>query len=236
VTTISLSLCFLAGVFSFFSPCVISIVPAYISVLAGKKTSTDPNRSTVGAAVIKGLFFITGFSLIFVLLGLSASMIGGFLVNYKDFLSKIGGLIIIVFGLHLTGVININFLNYDYRINKAINATNYGSVLLMGMLFSIGWSPCIGPILGSILTSIAVSKLSILQGGGYLALYSLGLAIPFVAAAFGVGWVEGILHRYKKVTAYIQVASGVIIIISGVLLFFGIFERLNQLGAFINFG
>ncbi|MBA4313236.1 MAG: cytochrome c biogenesis protein CcdA [Chlorobiaceae bacterium] len=227
--TYSFGIIFLAGVVSFLSPCVLSLVPAYVGYLSGQNVGGEKKASSITYAIVNGFFFVLGFSIIFITLGLSASLMGKFLYVYKEIVIKIGGVIIFIFGLQLTGLINIHFLNYDLRLNTTkFKNRKYITSLLMGIFFSAGWSPCIGPVLGSILTAISVSNLSTSQGAEYLAIYSLGLGIPFIAAAAGVGFFNTLLVRYKKVFATIQILTGVVLLIFGVLLFFGIIERLNQ--------
>jgi cytochrome c-type biogenesis protein len=225
----AIGIVFLAGLVSFLSPCVLSIVPAYISYLTENKNESNEKQTIINRSVINGFFFVSGFSFIFITMGLSASLIGHFLYLYKHVLLKIGGIVIIIFGLQLTGLISIALFNFDYRVNNSIiSKKKIASSFLMGVFFSAGWSPCIGPVLGSILTAVTVNDLSTAQGVLYLAIYSLGLGIPFIGAAMGVGWVNTILLKYKRVTHIIQVISGVLLVIFGILIFFDIISKLNK--------
>lgn len=235
---LSLGFAFLAGLASFLSPCVFSLVPAYIGYLGGRsvaagKAEVQPDKL---ATFFHGIAFVLGFSLIFLTLGLMMSAVGTLLSDVKFWLAKIGGIIVIIFGLHMTGIFRIPFLEYDLRPqNQMDRRRGYLSSFLLGISFSAGWSPCIGPILGGILT-LAINEGSISRGVGLLAIYSSGLSIPFLLAALGIGWVTTILKRFSKVMHYAEIVMGVVMIIVGVLLFLGIFNTLSQFGFFVDFG
>jgi len=236
---LSLGLAFLAGLASFLSPCVFSLVPAYVSYLSGQsiaamKNSQD-NAKKLGTFT-HGIAFVMGFSLVFISLGLTASAIGGALYFLRDYLAKIGGIVVIIFGLHLTGIIRIPFLEYDVRVqSQRRGGRTYLSSFLMGIFFSAGWSPCVGPVLSAILT-MAIQGGSLAEGTKLLSAYSAGLAIPFLIAALGIGWVTKILQRYSKLTHYIEIIMGVILIIVGIMLFLGVLATLNQYGFFVDLG
>ncbi|MDX9849202.1 MAG: cytochrome c biogenesis protein CcdA [Anaerolineaceae bacterium] len=236
---LTLGLAFLAGLASFLSPCVFSLVPAYISYLSGRSIAALKSAETQGfkwEAFSHGLAFVLGFSLVFISLGATASAIGGLLYNLRWLLAKIGGVIVIIFGLHMTGILRIPFLEYDLRIqNKAQKNRTYLSSMLMGVFFSAGWSPCVGPVLGAILT-LAVGGGSIFEGMKLLSAYSAGLAIPFLLAALGIGWVVKVIQKYGKTMRYVEIVMGVILIIIGAMLFFGTLETMNRFGLFIDFG
>ncbi|HZW02713.1 MAG TPA: cytochrome c biogenesis protein CcdA [Anaerolineaceae bacterium] len=235
---VTVGLAFLAGVASFFSPCVFSLVPAYISYLSGRSLAT-PDGSVVTnrfSAVTHGVLFVLGFSIIFIALGVAVSAIGGLLYDLRDILAKIGGAVVILFGLHTTGLLRIPFLEYDLRPQSGMDQNrSYFSSVLMGVFFSAGWSPCVGPTLGAIYT-LVLNGGSISEGVKMLSAYSAGLAIPFIAAAFGIGWVTALLRRYGKVMHYVEIVMGVILIVVGVMLFLGIFELIARYGFFIDFG
>lgn len=237
--SVSIGLAFLAGLASFLSPCVFSLVPAYISYLSGQSIAAlkaNQNASKKLETFSHGLAFVLGFSLIFISLGVTASAIGGLLYSIRDILAKIGGIVVIFFGLHLTGILRIPFLEYDVRAQSSLNkGRNYLSSFLMGIFFSAGWSPCVGPVLSAILT-LAVNGGSIAEGVKLLSAYSAGLAIPFLLAALGIGWVTKILQRYGKAMHYIEIAMGIILIIVGGMLFFGVLEQLNRFGLFVDLG
>ncbi|HVN17085.1 MAG TPA: cytochrome c biogenesis protein CcdA [Anaerolineales bacterium] len=238
ISQITLGLAFLAGLASFLSPCVFSLVPAYVGYLGGRAASGENTPSNRWVTVSHGLAFVLGFSLVFVLLGVAAAAAGQFLYALRDWLAKIGGIVVIIFGLHMIGVFRIPFLEYDTRVSTAPDRRlGYLSSALMGVFFSAGWSPCVGPVLGAILT-LAVNGGSISLGASLLTAYSAGLAVPFLVAAFGIGWVTTILRRYGKVMRYVEIAMGVLLVIVGVMLFAGIFELIAQRAQFfwINFG
>ncbi len=237
--TVTIGLAFLAGLASFLSPCVFSLVPAYISYLSGRSIAAlriDPSKSNKWETFSHGLAFVIGFSVVFILLGVAFSAIGSVLYDLRSWLAKLGGLVVIVFGLHLTGIFRLQFLEYDIRPqSNADRSRSYLSSALMGVFFSAGWSPCVGPVLSAILT-LAINGGSIPEGIKLLSAYSAGLAIPFLFAALGIGWVTKIIQKYGKVMHYVEVGMGVVLIIVGFMLFFGVLERLNQFGFFINFG
>jgi cytochrome c-type biogenesis protein len=230
---LGLGLAFLAGLASFLSPCVFSLVPAYIGYLSGQSVSSaETGESNRWITLGHGFAFVIGFSLIFILLGLGASALGSLLYDLRPWLTKIGGIIVIIFGLHLTGIIRIPFLAYDIR--HQINPDRkwgYLSSALMGVFFSAGWSPCVGPVLGTILT-LSLSGGSIIQGGLLLASYSAGLAIPFLLAATQISLVTTVIRKYGKLMHYVEISMGVLLLGVGTLLFFGRFEQLANLGSF----
>lgn len=235
---VSLGLAFLAGMASFLSPCVFSLVPVYIGYLSGrsvaaKMTNGDEKRLETLA---HGVAFVVGFSLVFISLGVAVSFLGGILYDLRTWLAKIGGVLVIIFGLHMTGVIRLSFLEYDLRPRtREDRSRSYLSSALMGVFFSAGWSPCVGPVLGAILT-LALNGGSVLKGVQLLSAYSAGLAIPFLVAALGIGWVTQILRRYGKVMHWVEVAMGVVLIIVGAMLFLGTFNTLGRFGFFIDLG
>jgi cytochrome c-type biogenesis protein len=230
---IGLGLALLAGLASFLSPCVFSLVPAYISYLGGRTAgiSGETKRSKF-YTFTHGLAFVLGFSLVFIILGIASSALSNLLFNMRGTLSKIGGIVVIIFGIHMVGIIRIPFLEYDTR-RQDLPEQRFGylSSFLLGIFFSAGWSPCVGPILGSILT-ISLAGGSVIQGATLLTAYSIGLAIPFLIAALGIGWVSIIIRRYGKAMRYIEIIMGVILIIVGVMLFLGTFQTLSRFGFF----
>jgi cytochrome c-type biogenesis protein len=235
---VTLPLAFLAGLASFLSPCVFSLVPAYVGYLSGRAVAINPEKikNSRVETLTHGLAFVLGFSIVFILLGVAASALGGLLYNLRDWLAKIGGVVVILFGLHMTGILRIKFLEYDLRPqNTQDQQRSYVSSAILGVFFSAGWSPCVGPVLGAILT-LAARGGNIAQGIQLLTSYSAGLAIPFLVAALGVGWVTTVLRRYQKVLHYIEISMGVILIIVGLMLFLGVFEQLAQFGWFVDFG
>lgn len=239
ISNISVGLAFLAGLASFVSPCVFSLVPAYIGYLGGRSASTSQvldKASNRWLTVSHGLAFVLGFSVVFILLGVATSALSVLLYDLRIWIARVGGIVIVVFGLHMTRIIRIPFLEYDLRPQSQPDRhRGYLSSALMGVFFSAGWSPCVGPVLGAILT-LSLSGGSVYLGVVLLTAYSIGLAIPFLIAAFGVGWVTTILKKYGKVMHYIEIAMGVLLIAIGILLFLGIYERFASIPVWIDFG
>ncbi len=238
IAEITLGLAFLAGLASFLSPCVFSLVPAYIGYLGGRAVGGEVTKSNRFVTFTHGLAFVLGFSVIFITFGVVAAAFGRLLFDLRFLLEKVGGIVVIIFGLHMIGVFRIPFLEYDTRVQQVPDRKwGYLSSALMGVFFSAGWAPCVGPVLGTILT-FAANGGSISTGVSLLSAYSAGLAIPFLVAAFGVGWVSLALRKYGKAMHYIEIVMGIILVILGVLLFAGIFELIAQQGQFFwfNFG
>jgi cytochrome c-type biogenesis protein len=238
IAQVTVGLAFLAGLASFLSPCVFSLVPAYIGYLGGRAAGGEAVGSNRFVTFTHGLAFVLGFSLVFITLGVASSAFGRLLFDLRFVLSKVGGIVVIIFGLHMIGVFRIPFLEYDTRIQQLPDRKwGYLSSVLMGIFFSAGWAPCVGPVLGTILT-LALNGGSVSTGVSLLSAYSAGLAIPFLIAALGVGWVSVTLRKYGKVMHYVEIAMGVVLVILGIMLFAGIFERIAQAGQFfwIDFG
>jgi cytochrome c-type biogenesis protein len=234
---VTLGLAFAAGFLSIFSPCVFSLVPAYIGYLGGRaaggEVSGGGNRWVTFS---HGLAFVLGFSFVFILLGVATSAFGSLLYDLRFILAKVGGIVVVIFGLHMIGVFRIPFLEYDTRVQELPDPKwGYLSSALLGVFFSAGWSPCVGPVLGAILT-LALNGGSVSQGASLLSAYSAGLAIPFLIAALGVGWVTTILRKYGKFMRYMEIFMGVMLVAIGIMLFAGTFERLAQFGFWIDFG
>jgi cytochrome c-type biogenesis protein len=237
IPQISVWLAFLAGLASFLSPCVFSLVPAYVGYLGGRAAGGE-SRSNRWVTFSHGLAFVLGFSIVFVSLGVLAAIAGGLLYDIRTLLAKIGGIVVIVFGLHMIGVFHIPFLAYDTRVSQAPDPKlGYVSSALMGVFFSAGWSPCVGPVLGTILT-LSANGGSIPNGVALLSSYSAGLAIPFLFAALGIGWVTIILRKYAKTMRYVEIGMGVILVIVGILLFSGTYALIAQIAPdlWIDFG
>lgn len=234
---ISIGLAFLAGLASFLSPCVFSLVPAYIGYLGGRSaflTESQDNHRWV--TFTHGLAFVLGFSIVFVLLGVAASALGSILYELKTWLSKIGGIVVILFGLHMVGLIKIKYLEYDFRAQSVPDRNRgYLASVLMGVFFSAGWSPCVGPVLGMILT-LSLNVGYVINGVILLSAYSLGLAIPFLIAAFTIEWVSAVIKKYSRLTRYVEIVMGIVLVIVGFMLFTGTFEQIGRYGFFYDFG
>jgi cytochrome c-type biogenesis protein len=233
---ITTGLAFLAGLASFLSPCVLCLVPVYIGYLGGRAVGGESNSQNRWVTFTHGLAFVVGFSLVFIFFNILAAALGGLLFDTRTWLAKIGGMIVIIFGLHMIGVFRIPFLEYDVRIHSQVNPRwGYISSILMGVFFSAGWAPCIGPILGSIMT-FAANGGSILRGVLLGSAYSAGLAIPFLLAALGIGWVTVILRRYSKVMRIAEIAMGILLVVAGILLILGSINILASYIPFLDFG
>lgn len=228
MANVSFGFAFLAGLASFFSPCVFALVPAYIGYLGGRSVaqSTQDDKPNTWLTFSHGIAFVFGFSLVFISLGLTASIIGDFLYNARPWLARIGGVVVIIFGVHMTGLFRIPFLEYDLRKQDAPDrGRGYLASFLMGVFFSAGWAPCTGPILGLIL-GMALYGGDLAQGISLLAVYSAGLAIPFLIASVQIGLVTTVLRRYGKVMHYVEISMGVVMIILGILLVTGRYEQI----------
>jgi cytochrome c-type biogenesis protein len=230
--TITYPAAFAAGLLSFFSPCILPLIPAYFTFITGlsleELTSSESNRlrrRVITATVAFGV----GFSLIFILLGASASFLGGLASRYHQPIRVVGGLLIIVFGLHLTGLWRLSFLEVEKRVHIREKPTHVLGTVLVGMAFGAGWSPCIGPMLGSILI-LAGSEESVLEGIGLLTVYSAGLWIPFLVMSVFINLILVFLQRTRRVLQYINVAAGTLLIGLGIAL---ILDRFGMLWSLI---
>lgn len=229
---VSYPLAFLAGVLSFLSPCVMPLVPSYVSFITGISfedltDSTDKKRIRF-LTMTNSLAFIFGFSAIFISLGASSSFIGQFLFQYQDTIRIVGGIIIIIFGLFVMGFIKLDFLTQEKKMHLSGRPSGYAGAFVIGMTFAAGWTPCIGPILGSILL-VASTKGSTIAGMQMLAIYSLGLAIPFFISSLAF---NSFLSYSKKIQRYmraIMIASGVLLILFGIML---LANKVSQLTKF----
>jgi cytochrome c-type biogenesis protein len=236
LTNITVGLAFLAGLASFLSPCVFSLVPAYIGYLGGRAAGGEANANNRWITFSHGLAFVLGFSVVFIFLGLAVAAAGHILYDLRFWLAKIGGVVVIIFGLHMIGVFRIPFLEYDVRVHSLPDPKwGYLSSALMGVFFSAGWSPCVGPVLGAILT-LALNGGDLVLGAKLLTSYSAGLAIPFLVAALGIGWVSNILRKHSKVMRYVEIIMGVILVIVGIMLLLGTFELIARYGLWVDFG
>ena len=215
---ISIPAALFAGLISFLSPCVLPLVPAYLVYLTGATIEHVANdaRPAVSrrAVMMSALLFVLGFSTVFVALGASASFVGGLIRAWSAQLSIIAGLVIIVMGLHFLGLTRIGFLMREGRLSVAKPVGLWGAYV-MGLAFAFGWTPCIGPILAAIL-SVAASEATVTKGAGLLAVYSAGLGIPFLIAAFLVEQFSSVLARMKRHLATVERVMGVLMILVGV--------------------
>jgi cytochrome c-type biogenesis protein len=232
IANVTVGLAFLAGLASFLSPCVFSLVPAYVGYLGGRAAGGESSERNRFITFTHGLAFVLGFSVVFITLGVATSAFGSLLFDLRGVLEKVGGIVVIIFGLHMIGIFRIPFLEYDTRVQQAPDPKwGYFSSALMGVFFSAGWAPCVGPVLGAILT-LALNGGSISTGVSLLSAYSAGLAIPFLIAALGIGWVSLTLRKYGKLMHYVEIVMGVILVIVGFMLFTGVFALIAQQGQF----
>lgn len=213
---------FAAGMISFLSPCVLPLVPAYVSYVTGKAVDADAAASERGTAQMLWLsvLFVLGFSLIFIMLGASASAIGGLLLTYKNEASIVGGVIVLIFGLFMTGLLRLSWLAREFRYHGHIGHGTPYAAFGLGIAFALGWTPCIGPVLGAILTMSAVSP-QLGSGMALLSVYSLGLGVPFIAAALFTGALVTRMHLMRRLGRPLEVGAGVIMIIMGIAMITG---------------
>lgn len=213
--SIGIVIAFTAGLLSFLSPCVLPLVPSYVTFITG--LSVEDVSKTRRTALIHASLFIAGFTIIFMLLGAGATTLGYVVKSQRVWLARIGGALIIVFGLYLVGALNIGFLARERRVHLANKPVGYLGSVLVGIAFGAGWSPCIGPILGAILTYTA-SEADLQRGMVLLFTYSMGLAVPFLVAAFAVEWFLKTFQKFKRYLGYVQKVAGVLLIIVGILM------------------
>ncbi|MEY4527176.1 MAG: Cytochrome c biosis protein CcdA [Nitrospirota bacterium] len=222
IPQISLLAAFSAGLLSFVSPCVLPLVPSYISYITGlsveQLTDASERNKFKSAIILNALLFIGGFSTVFIAFGASASFLGQILITYQDHIRRIGGVMIIIFGLYLLGILNLNFLKVEHRYQFRNRPAGYLGSFLIGIAFAAGWTPCVGPVLGTILLYASTTD-SLWSGVVLLACYSLGLALPLFLTALGV---DRFLAYFKEVRAYlwgVSTVSGVLLIVVGVMIY-----------------
>jgi len=233
---VTLLAAFVAGVLSFISPCVLPLIPGYLSFVSG--VTLDEMRGTGAAtaasasvrrrAVIMSLAFVLGFSLVFVSLGASATAIGSLLMEHLSLLGKIAGVVIILFGLHMMGVLKIGVLYSEKRMQTSGKPAGFFGAMLVGIAFAFGWTPCIGPILAAIL-AVAAAQESVGEGVKLLAVYSAGLGVPFIATSLAINKFFAASARIRKHYHAIEVVSGVLLVVVGVLIFTNRFTVIAQL-------
>lgn len=214
-TSLGLTIAFGAGLLSFLSPCVLPLIPSYVTFITG--LSLEDVQKSRRAALIHALLFVLGFTLIFLALGATATALGQLLGYQRVWITRVGGVLIIVFGLYMLGVFNISFFSQERRVHIANKPIGYLGTLLVGVAFGAGWTPCIGPILGSILT-YAASSADLSRGIWLLLAYSLGLAVPFLLSAVAVERFLDFFSRMKRQMGWITKTSGVLMIAIGILM------------------
>tara|TARA_B110000438_G_scaffold298904_2_gene348004 strand:- start:492 stop:1208 length:717 start_codon:yes stop_codon:yes gene_type:complete len=219
---------FLAGLISFLSPCVLPLIPGYISYIAGTPL-TDLTKNKKNLVIFKTIFFTLGFSLVFITLGSAASLLGNFFLVNSEILRILAGVVIIFFSLQLLGIIDLNFMNKDVRFFTGKYSNNLTFPLLVGAAFGFGWTPCIGPILGSILTLAAIED-NFNKSLLLLTFYSLGLAIPFIISGFLIDKFLFFSKNFKKHILIFTKIGGVVLLLTGLAILTG---QLQVLGFFI---
>jgi cytochrome c-type biogenesis protein len=215
----------IAGMVSFLSPCVLPLVPPYLGYLGGTTIDQLGSKGEIDAhvwrrVVLASVFFVLGFTTVFVGFGASASLLGQWIQAYKSQLAVFAGIVIILFGLHFLGVLRLPLLYREARFRVSGQGASFAGAYLMGLAFAFGWTPCIGPVLGTVL-SLAASEASLGAGVRLLLVYSLGLGIPFVLAAVAIGPFLGFLKRFRRHLGRVEMAMGLLLVVTGVLVLTG---------------
>jgi len=212
---VSFAVAFAAGLLSFLSPCVLPLIPSYVGFLTGLTVEEMQRRR--GAALLHAAWFVAGFSFIFMALGASASALGNLLLHYQVWLGRVGGVLVLLFGLYLLGVLRPAFLMRERKIELASKPIGYVGSALVGMTFGAAWTPCIGPILGGILT-LAAARGSVTQGTLLLGVYALGLAVPFLITAFALDRFLAWFQRFRPYIVWVDRVAGALLVLLGILL------------------
>jgi cytochrome c-type biogenesis protein len=225
---------FLAGLVSFLSPCVLPLVPGYVSLISGVGVEELQSQEThlFRKVMLNSIAFILGFSVVFIALGAISTEVGQLMAHYKSLLARIAGVVIVLFGLHLTGIFRINALYADKRLHNVKGGSTVGGAFLIGFAFAFGWTPCVGPILAVIL-GFAATQDSVAKGIALLAIYSLGLAVPFLLTSLGIQRFLKFYSRFRAHMHAVEVASGGLLIALGVLLVAGKFTLLSNYLSFL---
>lgn len=222
---------FIAGLLSFLSPCVLPLIPSFITYITGLSfadlQAEHPSHKVRQQTIVHTLLFIAGFTTVFVLLGASATFIGGFLQEHMNTIRKVGGILIIIFGIHVTGLVPIHLLLGEKRVTVHRKPAGYLGSFVVGLAFAAGWTPCIGPILATILM-VAATEETVSQGVLLLLTYSMGLAIPFFLASLAMHQFLVVFNRFKKHIRLFEIVTGVFLIIVGVMIFSNYLSILAQ--------
>ncbi len=227
---LSVLVAFTAGLFSFLSPCVLPLFPSYLSFVTGMSVS-DLSADLTAAArrrvLLHSVAFVIGFSMVFVSLGASFSAASAFLLDYRDWIRRIGGALIIVFGLYIAGLLRIGIFGRTQQLHLREKPAGYIGSFIVGLTFAIGWTPCVGPILGAILTLAGTAE-TVQRGIGLLVAYSAGLGLPFLLSAIALGVFLKFFKRYRPFIPVVERAAGVILVVVGVLVFTNYYLVLNS--------
>jgi cytochrome c-type biogenesis protein len=226
---------FVAGLVSFLSPCVLPLVPGYVSLISGVGVEElkGQEASLLRKVMLNSIAFIIGFSIVFVTLGAISTEIGQVAARYKSLLAQVAGVVIILFGLHLTGILRINALYADKRLHNVKGGSTAWGAFVVGFAFAFGWTPCVGPILAVIL-GLAAAQDSVTKGILLLTIYSLGLAVPFLLTSLGIERFLNFYGRFRRHMHALEIASGGLLIVLGVLLVFGRFTLLARYFSVLN--
>jgi cytochrome c-type biogenesis protein len=222
--TLGLALAFGAGLLSFISPCVLPLIPSYLTFVTGVGFEDLGNQRR--ASLVHGLLFVLGFTLIFVTLGASATVLGRLLLAYRVWITRLGGALIVLFGLYLLGVVRVSAFDRERRVHLASKPVGYLGSVFVGIAFGAGWTPCLGPILGAILTYTA-AEADLSRGLPLLLAYSLGLAIPFLLAAVAVERFLATVTRIRPHLARVSQVSGALLVLVGILMMLDMFTILG---------
>ncbi|MFI5070561.1 MAG: cytochrome c biogenesis CcdA family protein [Terriglobales bacterium] len=225
---------FVAGLVSFLSPCVLPLVPGYVSLISGVGVEELKSQQTglLRKVMLNSVAFIVGFSTVFIALGAISTEVGQVMARYKSVLGQVAGVVIILFGLHLTGILRINALYSDKRLHNMKGGSTVGGAFLIGFAFAFGWTPCVGPIL-SVILGFAAAQDSVAKGVLLLSVYSLGLAVPFLLTSLGIERFLKFYSRFKTHMHALEVGSGGLLIALGILLIFGRFTLLANYFSFL---
>uniref|UniRef100_A0A831UGF3 Cytochrome c biogenesis protein CcdA n=1 Tax=Geobacter metallireducens TaxID=28232 RepID=A0A831UGF3_GEOME len=222
---------FIAGLLSFLSPCVLPLIPSFITYITGLSfadlQAEHPSHKVRQQTIVHTLLFIAGFTTVFVLLGASATFIGGFLQEHMNTIRKVGGVLIIIFGIHVTGLVPIHLLLGEKRVTVHRKPAGYLGSFVVGLAFAAGWTPCIGPILASILM-VAATEETVSHGILLLFIYSMGLAIPFFLSSLAMHQFLVVFNRFKKHIRIFEIITGVFLVIVGVMIFSNYLSILSQ--------
>lgn len=224
--SVSLAVAFLAGLLSFLSPCVLPLVPSYLGFITGMSLDELSGQRSRKAVLVPALLFTAGFSLVFLIMGASATFLGQLLLRYQDWVARIGGVLIILFGLHLLGILRIGAFLRERRMQLSERPVGMVGAVVAGVVFGAGWTPCIGPVLGTLLT-YASARANLASGMLLLASYALGLAIPFLLAAWATGAFLNTSRGIRRFIPVFEKISGVILLLAGILLVTGSFSTMS---------
>lgn len=223
---VSIPIAFGAGFLSFFSPCILPLIPAYIMYITGVNMEDELEKKRL-FALTRTLGFVIGFTIIFMIMGTSASFLGKLFIRNKEVFSKISGLLIVLFGLNMMGILKLKFLNFERRTKAPKKITNWFSSILMGMAFAAGWTPCFGPVLASILM-YAGGAATVSKGVYLLLIYSVGMGVPFILTALFINVFTNFINKADKFLKYMPIISGFIMVVFGLLIYFNMMINISR--------